>query len=135
MPGIYNLPSEEQDRYNRDDIDYKAFYEKAISQKVKRTNKILSPVTDESLLLYITRLRANLDELDEQANQEHMYGPKGPWYVHKRAQNCFICDYSTMNNQHMEIILSVIQLLPAKLIKRLSFAPTKEGSQRLTLKP
>ncbi len=135
MPGFYNLPSDEQDRYNTTDIDYKAFYENNIKQKVKRVTKTLAPTTSESLLLYVSRLRANLDQLDEQAQQEHMYGPKGPWYVHKRAQNCFICDYSTMLNQQMDILMDLIKFLPKKLNQRLSFASTKEGSQRLTLTP
>ncbi len=135
MPGIYNLPSEEQDRYNSDNIDYKAFYETSIKQKIKRTNKVLSPTDGESLLLYITRLRVNLGELDEQTTQEHLYGPKGPWYVHKRAQNCFICDASTMMNQQLNILMELGQLIPKKLFQRLSFAKTKEGSQRLTLLP
>ncbi len=135
MTGFYNLPSEEQDRYNTENIDYKAFYENNIKQKVKRVTKTLSPSTSESLLLYITRLRANLDQLDEQSQQEHMYGPKGPWYVHKRAQNCFICDYSTMINQQMDILMDLQKFLPKKLLNRLSFASTKEGSQRLTLTP
>ncbi len=132
--GIYNLPKEEQDRYNNEEIDYKAFYQKSISQKVKRQNKIIAPLNDESLLLYVSRLRANLDQLDEQATQEHLYGPKGPWYVHKRAQNCFICDYSTMCNQELDIFLDILKLLP-KQVKRLAFASTKEGSQRLALRP
>ncbi len=135
MPGFYNLPSDEQDRYNTENIDYKAFYENNIKQKVKRVTKTLAPTTSESLLLYVSRLRANLDQLDEQAQQEHMYGPKGPWYVHKRAQNCFICDYSTMLNQQMDILMDLIKFLPKKLNQRLSFASTKEGSQRLTLTP
>ncbi len=135
MPGFYNLPSDEQDRYNTENIDYKAFYENNIKQKVKRVTKTLAPTTSESLLLYVSRLRANLDQLDEQAQQEHMYGPKGPWYVHKRAQNCFICDYSTMLNQQMDILMDLIKFLPKKLNQRLSFASTKEGSQRLQLTP
>jgi len=135
MTGFYNLPSDEQDRYNQTDIDYKAFYENNIKQKVKRVTKTLAPTTSESLSLYITRLRANLDQLDEQSQQEHMYGPKGPWYVHKRAQNCFICDYSTMLNQQMDILMDLEKFLPKKLSQRLSFASTKEGSQRLTLTP
>ncbi len=135
MTGFYNLPSDEQERYNQTDIDYKAFYENNIKQKVKRVTKTLAPSTTESLSLYVTRLRANLDQLDEQSTQEHMYGPKGPWYVHKRAQNCFICDYSTMLNQQMDILMDLLKFLPKKLQSRLSFASTKEGSQRLTLQP
>jgi len=135
MTGFYNLPSEEQDRYNSKDIDYKAFYENTIKQKIHRVTKTLSPNSGESLLLYITRLRANLDQLDEQSSQEHMYGPKGPWYVHKRAQNCFICDYSTMINQQMDILMDLQKFLPKKLLTRLSFGSTKEGSQRLALLP
>ncbi len=133
--GIYNLPKEEQDRYNNESIDYKAYYEKSIATKLKRTNKIIAPQSDESLLLYVSRLRANLDQLDEQSANEHMYGPKGPWYVHKRAQNCFICDYSTMNNQIINMLIDLGNLIPKKTISRLSFGTTKEGSQRLTLKP
>ncbi len=133
MTGFYNLPSEEQDRYNNKDIDYKAYYENNIKQKIKRVTKTLAPTSTESLSLYVTRLRANLDQLDEQSHQEHMLGPKGPWYVHKRAQNCFICDYSTMLNQQMDILMDLLNLLPKKLLPRLSFASTKEGSQRLTL--
>ncbi len=133
--GIYNLPKEEQDRYNNQDIDYKAYYEKSIATKLKRTNKIIAPNATESLLLYITRLRSNLDQLDEQSTNEHMYGPKGPWYVHKRSQNCFICDYSTMNNQMLDIFIELGSLLPKKLLQRLAFASTKEGSQRLALLP
>ncbi len=135
MTGFYNLPSDEQDRYNQTDIDYKAFYENNIKQKIKRVTKTLAPNETESLLLYVSRLRANLDQLDEQSTQEHMYGPKGPWYVHKRAQNCFICDYSTMINQQMDILMDLLKFLPKKLQSRLSFASTKEGSQRLTLTP
>ncbi len=135
MTGFYNLPSEEQDRYNNEEIDYKAFYQNSIKAKIKRVTKTLAPTTSESLLLYVSRLRANLDQLDEQSHQEHMYGPKGPWYVHKRAQNCFICDYSTMLNQQMDILMDLQQLIPKKLFQRLSFASTKEGSQRLTLTP
>jgi len=135
MTGFYNLPTGEQDRYNNEEIDYKAFYENNIKQKVKRVTKTLAPTDSESLLLYISRLRANLDQLDEQSQQEHMYGPKGPWYVHKRAQNCFICDYSTMLNQQMDILMDIQKLLPKKLLTRLSFASTKEGSQRLQLTP
>jgi len=133
--GFYNLPTAEQDRYSNEEIDYKSFYEKSIKQKLKRVTKTLSPSDGESLLLYLTRLRANLDELDEQSNSEHMYGPRGPWYVHKRAQNCFICDYSTMTNQQLDTLVDLTQLLPKKLLTRLTFASTKEGSQRLTLTP
>ncbi len=137
MTGYYNLPKEEQDKYNVEMTheDLQSFYQKTIKAKIKRTNKILAPILDESLLLYITRLRVNLGELDEQANQEHLYGPKGPWYVHKRAQNCFICDYSTMNNQTIDILMDLTQLLPKKLLSRLAFASLKEGSHRLALTP
>ncbi len=133
--GIYNLPKDEQDRYNNDQIDFKAFWEKAQQQKTKRTNKIIAPTTTESLLLYVSRLRVNLEELDTQSTNEHMYGVRGAWYVHKRSQNCFICDYSTMTNQQLDILFDIIKLLPPKLIKRLTFASTKEGSQRLQLSP
>ncbi len=133
--GIYNLPKAEQDRYNNDQIDYKAFWEKTQSQKLKRTNKIIMPTLTETLNLYVTRFKNNLDELDSQATQEHMYGPRGPWHVHKRAQNCFICDYSTMIHQLFDIIIDLQVLLPPKLVKRLAFASTKEGSQRLALLP
>ncbi len=78
------------------------------------------------------RFTDNLKELDEQSTAEHMYGPRGPWHVHKRAQNCFICDYSTMINQITEIM---IQLIPLKSNARLTFETTKEGSQRLNTKP
>ncbi len=135
MPSFYNLPTAEQDRYSNEEIDYKAFYEKSIKQKLKRVTKTLAPANDESLLLYLTRLRANLEELDEQSNSEHMYGPRGPWYVHKRAQNCFICDYSTMTNQQLDILVDLTTLLPKKILTHLTFASTKEGSQRLTLTP
>ncbi len=133
--GFYNLPTEEQDRYNQTDIDYKAFYEKTIKQKIKRVTKTLAPVYDESISMYIDRLSLNLQQLDEQSTQEHMYGARGAWYVHKRAQNCFICDYSTMINQQMDILQDLLLLLPKKTISRLAFASTKEGSQRLTMKP
>ncbi len=135
MTGYYNLPKEEQDKYNVEmsHEDLQSFYQKTIKAKIKRTNKILAPLLDESLLLYITRLRVNLGELDEQSNQEHLYGPKGPWYVHKRAQNCFICDYSTMNNQIIDILMTLTQLLPKKLLSRLAFASLKEGSHTLVL--
>ncbi len=128
--GIYNLPKKERDAYNNNEIDFKAFYEKTIAQKTKRLTKTLIPQNDESLLLYVSRLRANLDELEEQSNNEHMYGPKGPWYVHKRAQNCFICDYNTMIHQQLDILIDILHLLP-KPTSRLAFASTKEGSQRL----
>ncbi len=135
MTGFYNIPKEEQDRYNNDTIDYKAFYEKTQKTQTKRVTKTLAPTTSESLLLYITRLRANLEELDAQAENEHIYGARGAWYVHKRAQNCFICDYSTMINQQMDILIDLQKFLPKKLSQRLAFASTKEGSQRLTLTP
>ncbi len=129
--GIYNLPKEEQDKYNNEEIDYKAFYQKTVAQKTKRITKTLAPQDDESLLLYCHRLRANLEELDQQAVNEHMYGPKGPWYVHKRAQNCFICDYSNMINQQMDILFQLTSLSPR--LSKATFARTKEGSQRLAL--
>ncbi len=128
--GIYNLPKEEQDKYNQD-IDYKAFYEKTISQKVKRLTKTIAPQNGESLLLYISRAKSNLQALDEQQNQEHMYGPRGPWHVHKRAQNCFICDLSTNANQMLLILMEIIELFPNT--SKTSFG-MKEGSQRLVKK-
>ncbi len=131
--GIYNLPKEEQEKYSNDEIDYKAYYQKSVAQKTRRVTKTISPINDESLLLYLTRLRANLEALDEQSDNEHMYGPRGPWYVHKRAQNCFICDYRNMCNQQIDILIDLTAALPQKLLKRLAFASTKEGSQRLTL--
>ncbi len=126
--GIYNLPKEEQDKYNQD-IDYKAFYEKTISQKVKRLTKTIAPQDGESLLLYVSRAKTNLLQLDEQQNQEHMYGPRGPWHVHKRSQNCFICDLSTNANQMLLILMEVLAMIPHTA--KLTFV-TKEGSQRLT---
>ncbi len=128
--GIYNLPKEEQDRYNNQEIDYQAFYEKTIKQKLKRDNKLITALDGESLQSYVQRLKVILTQLDEQATQEHMYGPKGPWWVHKRAQNCFICDYSTMMNQITDILIDLLKL--PKLAK-ISFASTKEGSQRLKI--
>ncbi len=128
--GIYNLPKEEQDRYNNQDIDYQAFYEKTIKQKLKRDNKLITALDKESITSYLQRLKVILNQLDEQATQEHMYGPKGPWWVHKRAQNCFICDYSTMLNQVTDILID-LNTLPK--IAKLTFASTKEGSQRLKL--
>ncbi len=128
--GIYNLPKEEQDRYNNQDIDYQAFYEKTIKQKLKRDNKLITALDKESITSYLQRLKVILNQLDEQATQEHMYGPKGPWWVHKRAQNCFICDYSTMLNQVTDILIDLNKL---PKIAKLTFASTKEGSQRLQI--
>jgi len=130
MKGFYNLPTEEQDRYNQDDIDYKAFYEKTIKQKIKRDNKLIHALDKESITSYLQRYTVMLKQLDEQATQEHLYGPKGPWYVHKRAQNCFICDYSTMINQLTDILIDLCKI---PKIAKLAFASTKEGSQRLTI--
>ncbi len=128
--GFYNLPTEEQDRYNQTDIDYKAFYEKTIKQKIKRQNLLIHALDKEALPAYLERFLIMLKQLDEQATQEHLYGPKGPWYVHKRAQNCFICDYSTMINQLADILIDLTKL---PKIQRLAFASTKEGSQRLKI--
>ncbi len=132
MKGFYNLPTEEQDRYNQDNIDYKAFYQQTIKQKIKRDNKLIHALDKESITSYLERFIIMLKALDEQAQQEHMYGPRGPWYVHKRAQNCFICDYSTMINQLADILIDITKL---PKISKLAFASTKEGSQRLHIKP
>ncbi len=130
--GFYNLPSEEQDRYNSESIDYKAFYQSTIKQKLKRDNKLIHALDKESITSYQERFIIMLKQLDEQSQQEHMYGPRGPWYVHKRAQNCFICDYSTMINQLADILIDLTKL---KSVSKLSFGITKEGSQRLQIKP
>ncbi len=134
MTGYYNLPKEEQDKYNVEmsQEDLRAFYQKTIQQKVKRDNKLIHALPKELLESYIERLTVVLKQLDEQAQQEHMFGPKGPWYVHKRAQNCFICDYSTMMNQILDVCIDIIKI---PKIARLAFASTKEGSQRLNIKP
>ncbi len=134
MVGHYNLPKEEQDRYNVDltQEELQAFYQKTIKQKIKRDNKLIHALPQESLDSYIQRLVVVLQQLDEQAQQEHMYGPKGPWYVHKRAQNCFICDYSTMMNQVVDILVDIIKI---PKVSRLSFGIAKEGSQRLIITP
>ncbi len=128
--GIYNLPKEEQDRYNSE-VDYKTYYEKSIKQKIKRDNKLLHPLEGETYKSYLQRLQILLTQLDEQSHQEHMYGPKGPWWVHKRAQNCFICDYSTMFNQILDVMID-LDCIPK--ISRLTFVTMKEGSQRLDIK-
>ncbi len=130
MTGYFNLPKEEQDKYNVEmsQEDLRAFYQKTIQQKVKRDNKLIHPLNTERLDQYLEKFNVMLKQLDEQAQQEHMYGPKGPWYVHKRAQNCFICDYSTMINQLLDILIDVCKI---PKISRLAFASTKEGSQRL----
>ncbi len=126
--GFYNLPTEEQDRYNNEEIDYKAFYQNTIKQKIKRDNKLIHALDKESITSYLERYIIMLKALDEQSTQEHMYGPRGPWYVHKRAQNCFICDYSTMINQLTDILIDITKI---PKIAKLAFASTKEGSQRL----
>ncbi len=130
MTGYYNLPKEEQDKYNVEmsQEDLRAFYEKTVHQKLKRENKLIHPLVNEQFTQFLERLTVMLKQLDEQAQQEHMYGPRGPWHVHKRAQNCFICDYSTMINQLVDILIDLSKL---PRIKSLAFASTKEGPPRL----
>ncbi len=130
MTGHYNLPKEEQDLYNHElsKEELQDFYYKTIKQKVKRDTKVIHANERESLDSYVERLIVMLKQLDEQSTQEHLYGPKGPWYVHKRAANCFICDYSTMLNQTVDVLIDLIKI-PKN--QRLAFASTKEGSQRL----
>jgi len=110
--------------------ELRAFYEKTVAQKVKRDNKLIHPLPDEKLKQYIQRLTLLIEQLDEQAHQEHMYGPKGPWHVHKRAQNCFICDYSTMINQILNVLIDIHKI---PKVSNLTFVSTKEGSQRLKI--
>ncbi len=110
--------------------ELRSFYQKTIQAKTKRDNKLIHALPKELLESYIQRLVVVLKQLDEQAQQEHMYGPKGPWYVHKRAQNCFICDYSTMMNQVLDVLVDIIKI---PKVSRLAFASTKEGTQRLNV--
>jgi len=134
LTGYYNLPKEEQDKYNVEltQEELRTFWEKSQHQKLKRDNKLIHALPEESLQSYVQRLTVMLKQLDEQAVQEHIYGVKGAWYVHKRAQNCFICDYSTMINQITDILIDLSKI-PKN--SRLAFASTKEGSQRLNIKP
>jgi len=130
--GYYNLPKEEQDKYNQEltKEELQDFYYKTVKAKQKRDTAVIHPQVNEQFSQFLERLIVMLKQLDEQSTQEHLYGPKGPWYVHKRAANCFICDYSTMLNQVTDIL---IDLGTIPKIKRLAFASTKEGSQRLNL--
>jgi len=124
--GFYNLPVEEQDKYNvkMTHEELIQFYQKTVQQKIKRDNKVTAPTDGENFTSYLKRLQVMLTALDEQAVQEHMYGVKGPWYVHKRPSNCFICDYSTMVNQMLNILHDLAKI---KSISSLSFG-MKEGS-------
>ncbi len=130
MTGFYNLPSEERDKYNVElsQDELRDFYQKTIKAKAKRDTKLIHALPGESLQSLVQRLIVMLKQLDEQAQQEHMYGPKGPWYVHKRAQNCFICDYSTMMNQLVDILVDLVKL---PKVSKLTFVETKEGPPRL----
>ncbi len=133
--GFYNLPVEEQDKYNvtLTQEELREFYIKTQKTKIKRDNKLIHALDKESITSYLQRLKVILEALDEQSQQEHMYGVKGAWYVHKRAQNCFICDYSTMMNQVLDVLFDIERILPVKLLKSLTFGQMKEGSQlRLT---
>ncbi len=132
--GYYNLPKEEQDKYNSElsKEELQDFYYKTVKAKQKRDTAVIHPLLNEQFTQFLERLIGMLKQLDEQSTQEHLYGPKGPWYVHKRAANCFICDYSTMLNQLVDILIDLSKI---PKVSRLAFASTKEGSQRLNLKP
>ncbi len=111
LTGFYNLPKEEQDQYNKDPTqeELRATWEAKRKERVNRSNKMISPYPKETLKSFSQRLDIIDGQLHEQAIQEHMYGVRGAWYVHKRTQNCFICDLITNNTQKSKIITSLLQ--------------------------
>lgn len=114
MTGFYNLPQEDQDKYNRDPTqeELRDTWEKSRAQKVNRSNKMISPLSQETLTSFAKRMDVNDKLLEEQATQEHMFGVRGAWYVHKRPQNCFICDLITANTQKAVIIQDLLKSKP-----------------------
>ncbi len=129
--GLYNLPQDEQDRYNKEPTqeELRETWEKHRQEKVNRSNKIISPISQETLTSFAQRLDVIDQQLQEQAIQEHMYGPKGPWYVHKRSANCFICDLITNNEAKSVIINDILKLLPKS--STLRFRESTNGTSRL----
>ncbi len=129
--GYYNLPKEQQDQYNQEPTqeELRASWEKTKKAKIKITNKLIHALSQETLSSFAQRMDVVDEQLTEQAIQEHMYGPKGPWYVHKRSANCFICDLITNNEQKSQIIHDLTKLLPKSSTLRFRESPT--GTNRL----
>ncbi len=127
--GFYNLPKDQQDQYNTEPTHEQLMESWQKAQKVtyKRDNKMISLIDDESLKGYIQRATNNDKALEEQAVQEHMYGIRGAWYVHKRSANCFICDLITCNNQKLDILTDLLKYLPKQLLSTLTFATNAES--------
>jgi len=100
------------DQYNQDPTqeELREAWEAQRYQKTQRVTKLISPLPSETLQIYIERLTETMSQLEDQAKLEHMYGKKGAWYVHKRPQNCFICDLITMDNQMMNILIDIIKI-------------------------
>ncbi len=105
-------------------------WESKRNQKTKRDNKLVQAIIAEKYSSYLQRKKIVAEQLIDQAIQEHMYGVRGAWYVHKRAQNCFICDLITMVEQDLTIGFQIIQY--SKKIGDLTFGQN-EQSQGLTL--
>jgi len=108
-----------KDQYNTEPTpeELREAWEAQRYQKTQRVTKLIAPLSSETLQIYVERLEQTMIELEEQAIREHMYGKKGAWYVHKRPQNCFICDLITMDNQMLNILRDVITLSPKQLAK------------------
>lgn len=132
--GYYNLPKEEQDKYNIEPTqeELRDAWEKSRATKINRSNKMIAPLPGEDLVSFVKRMDVNDTALEEQATQEHMFGVRGAWYVHKRPQNCFICDLITANNQKAVIINDLLkQKVNAK--RKFDLDPESQSSGTLRL--
>ncbi len=115
--GFYNIPKEERDQYNIDPTQeqLREAWEAKRKERVNRSNKMIFPYPKETLTSFVQRLNIIDEQLKEQAIQEHMYGVRGAWYVHKRAQNCFICDLITNNDQKSNMLNKLLSKTNGKL--------------------
>ncbi len=128
--GFYNLPKDQQDNYNQEPTqeELREQWEKSRKEKINRSNKMLLPLSQEDMKSFLQRVVINDQQLEEQAVQEHMFGIRGAWYVHKRPQNCFICDLITSNAQKQHIISDILHLTPS--VRKLRFNESEKGNTR-----
>ncbi len=128
--GCYNLPKDQQDQYNTEPTaeQMREAWEKAQKSTYRRDNKMVNLLVDESLKGFLQRATNNDHALEDQAVQEHMYGIRGAWYVHKRSANCFICDLITCNSQKLTILNDLVEkYIPKNILSTLTFALSEES--------
>ncbi len=86
------------------------------------------PYPGESVDIYLSRLIDLVQKYEDQVMEEHVYAPKkGPWYLHKRPQNCWACDSIAMFHQMVDIIADMCNINKAKKLKF-------DGNKRLSVK-